>query len=220
MGMFGESGSVIYNRRSPDENEGNGLMFKIFSIGQNENPQGVLINLAIDFPMKIMNYGKHGEAKYTEKYSEFAPIQFFTMHEDYVGILCAKKYAEKAVGVINTVLVGRNGEEVLEPCSINLNNQTTQDEMRRFWVGGIQDRFSKSASVAGADLEGKSDYIRQVRTRSGILGAIILKSDNGDYEYGLSKEGIFWIRSNVLDTDREQIILDNLTNLIRMGIIT
>jgi len=219
MGIFGASNSMVYGRRMPRDNEGTGIQLKIFFLGENENPQGIIINLAIDFPMKIMNYERYQEIKYTEKYSEFAPFQFFNLQEDYVAVLCAKKVASKAVEVINKVLMGRNGEEVLEPCEINLNNQTLNDEMKRFWASGIQNRFSKSASIAGTNLKNKSDYNRQINQREGVLGAIVLESNEGDYEYGLSKEGIFWVRSNVLDVHREQIILETLTKLIDMGII-
>jgi len=219
MGMFGVNNNVVYERRNARDNEGNAIQLKIFFLGERENPQGIMINLVIDFTMKIMNYGRSEDVRYTEKYSEFAPLQFFGGYGDYVAVLCAKQYADKAVEVINKVLVGANGEKVLEPCEINLNNQRLNDEMRRFWASGIQDRFSKSASIAGTDLRNKSDYNRQINQRGGVLKAIILKSTNGDYEYGLSKEAIFWVRSNILDIHREQIILENLINLINMGII-
>ena len=220
LGIFGEKNSMVYERRMPKENEGKGIQLKIFFLRENENAQGVIINLAIDFPMKIMNYEKHGELKYTEKYSEFAPFQFFILQEDYVAILCPKKVANKAVEAINKILIGRNGEEALEACEINLNNQTLNDEMKRFWASGIQDRFSKSASIAGTNLKNKSDYNRQINQRGGTLGAIVLESAEGDYEYGLSREGIFWIKSKAVDSHREEIILENLTRLINMGIIS
>jgi hypothetical protein len=219
MGIFGEGNFYVYNRRNAETNNGLPLQLKIFFLRENENPQGIMINLVIDYPFKIMNYGKFGEIIYTEKFSEFAPIQFFGDPENYVAILCPKKIAEKAVGVINEILKGPNGEDVLEPCNIRLNNHTLNDEMKRFWVSGIQNIHSKSVSVGGFNLFKKSDYNLQVNKRGGRVGAISLKSRRGNYEYLLSKEGVFWIKSNNMDSHREQIVLETLNKLIDLGII-
>lgn len=220
MSIFGDSGSYTYSRRTAHSNNGIAIQLKIFFLGENENPQGIMINLAIDYPMKIMNYGRSEEVRYVEKFSEFAPVQFFGDQKDYIAVLCPKKYAEKAIGVINEVLKGSRGEDVLEECSVSLNNQTLNDEMRRFWVSGIQNINSKSAFVAGSNLYQKSDYNLQVNIRRGTVGAITLKSRNGDYEYMLSKEAVFWIKSNVVDVYREEVVLETLNKLIKLGIIS
>src|SRR3989338_6544826 len=74
---FSDNKSLIYDRRESSENNGNSLKLKIHYVRDKKNEYGTLLILAIDLPLKMMDYEKNGEEKFVIKRSEIIPIQFF-----------------------------------------------------------------------------------------------------------------------------------------------
>ncbi len=216
---FSDNKSLIYERRNSSENFGNSLRLKIHHLRENPNEFGVLLVLAIDLPMKIIDYEKNGEEKFIIKKSEIIPIQFFNGDkEDYLAFLCPKEFAQKGVEAVNKLLINRS-REPLEQCTINLNGENIPQEMTRFWVGSLQDHHSKSASVAGSDLKDKDDFDRYVNNLSGIINAMIKKDPSGKFESGMSKDGNIWVKSSHMDNERDRFVSDTLNLLIAQGIL-
>jgi len=216
---FSDNKSLIYDRRDSSKNNGNSLKLKIHYVGEKENKYGTLLVLAIDLPLKIIDYEKNGEEKFIIKKSEIVPIQFFKEDKkDYLALICPKEFTQSSVEAINTLLMNRN-RKLIDFCTINLNGENIPEEMTRFWVGDLQDHNSKSASVAGTDLKGKNDYQRYVDNLSGIVKAIIKKDNSGEFEYGISREGNIWVKSSNRDNEREKFIYDTLCLLISQGIL-
>jgi len=216
---FSENKSIIYDRRDQTENGGNSLKLKIHYIREKENEYGKLVILAIDLPMKIMDYEKSGEEKFIIKHSQIIPIQFFNNDsKDFIALLCPKPFTEGGINAINTLLSYRN-KSPIDGCSINLNGESFQEEMTRFWVGELQDHHSKSASVGGTHLKNKDDYKRYVDKLSGIIKAITLKAKNGNFEYGISRDGNCWVKSAHMDDQRERFIKETLDILKSQGVL-
>ncbi|MEK6953360.1 MAG: hypothetical protein AABX29_10210 [Nanoarchaeota archaeon] len=216
---FSDNKSIIYDRRDPKENGGQSLKLKIHYVREKENKYGKLIVLAIDLPMKIMDYEKSGEEKFIIKHSQIIPIQLFNgEHDNFIALLCPKPFTEGSINAINALLSYRN-KNPFDGCSINLNGESFQEEMTRFWVGELQDHHSKSASVGGTHLKGKDDYKRYVQDLSGVVKAITIKAKNGNFEYGISRDGNFWIKSAHMDDQREKFIKETLDILKNQGVI-
>lgn len=217
---FSDSKAIIYDRRDSSENSGVPLKLKIHYVREKINDHGKLIVLAIDLPLKIIDYEKGGEEKFVIKHSQIIPIQFFNGdYKDYIALICSKPLTEASINAINSLLTYRN-QVPFESCNINLNSEKNQEEMTRFWVGELQDHHSKSASVSGANLKDKDDYKRYVKDLSGIVRAITLKANNGNFEYGISRDGNFWVKSAHADKEREKFIKETLIILKKQGIIS
>ena len=216
---FSHKKNLIYERRNPSDNQGNSLKLKIHYVRENKNEFGTLLVLAIDLPLMIMDYEKMGDVKFIIKKSEIIPIQFFEGNKNnYLAFICPKKFTQSSVNAINTLLSHRNRKPI-DNCIINLNGENIPEEMTRFWVGDLQDHYSKSASVAGTDLKGRNDYGRYVNNLSGVVRAIIKKYNSGEFEYGISREGNIWIKSSHKDNEREKFISDTIDLLMAQRIL-
>ena len=130
--------SIKYRKIKKSEDVPEDIILRLFIIRKSDNDLGTKFTLAVDYPIRSMDYAKYGDLKFKTKKSVIVVIQIYKKEKlnGFISMFCKKSRAGNISTALNMIVRKKYklNEQPIRFCEFDLNKHEFDLDLLTFWV--------------------------------------------------------------------------------------